>query len=136
MKPEQIFIGNIKKCTQYEEHTAFSSNTKIGSQCICEESFGYIIQDSEIFKENAILIKVKNGGYVDLENLNSILDHIKIWKDTSKYGYRLNGLMMSTLPDDINDLFVDSKSLKPYYTKEQPKSISTRQLKKQLKFKK
>ena len=78
MKPEQIFIGNIRRCTKYENHTTFSSSTYIGDQCIGCDSFGYIEEENELYKENAILIKVEHGGYVDLEKLNSILDYIKM----------------------------------------------------------
>ena len=134
MKPEQIFIGNIKKCTKYEEHTTFSSSMYIGNQCICCDSFGTIAVDDEIYKENAVLIKIKNGGYVDLERLNSLLDYIKIHQDITKNGYRLGGLMMSTSAHCIDSLFVDEESLKPYYTDEQQiGNISVHQLKKQFK---
>ena len=74
MKTDQIFIGDIRKCTKYETHTTFSSSTYIGDQCIGCDSFGYIDKDDELYKENAVLIKIKNGGYVDLERFNSILD--------------------------------------------------------------
>ena len=87
----------------------------------------------ELYKENAVLIKVKNGGYVDLENFNSILDYIKIHQDITKNGYRLGGLIMSTSAHCINSLFVDRKSLIPYYkNKEQDNNISVHQLKKQI----
>ena len=88
MKTDQIFIGDIRKCTKYETHTTFSSSTYIGDQCIGCDSFGYIDKDDELYKENAVLIKIKNGGYVDLERFNSILDYIRIYRDITKDGYR------------------------------------------------
>lgn len=133
MKTDQIFIGDIRKCTKYETHTTFSGSTYIGNQHIYCDSFGYIDEDDELYKENAILIKIENGGYVDLERFNSILDYIKIYRDIKKDGYRL-GLMMSTSAHCIDSLFVDEKSLKPYYDdKRQKDSISVHQLKKQVK---
>lgn len=133
MKTDQIFIGDIRKCTKYNTHTTFSSSMYIGDQCIGCNSFGYVDEDDELYKENAVLIKVKNGGYVDLENFNSILDYIKIHQDITKNGYRLGGLIMSTSAHCVNCLFVDRKSLKPYYTnKEQDNNISVHQLKKQI----
>lgn len=134
MKTDQIFIGDIRKCTKYETHTTLSSSTYIGDQCIGCDSFGYIDKDDELYKENAVLVKIENGGYVDLERFNSILDYIRIYRDITKDGYRLGGLMMSTSAHCIDSLFVDEKSLKPYYAdKQQTEDISVRQLKKQVK---
>lgn len=106
----------------------------IGDQCIGCDSIGYIVEDDELYKENAVLIKIKNGGYVDLEKLNSILDYIKIYRDITKDGYHV-GLIMPTSAYGIDSLFVDEKSLKPYYINKQQKSnISAHQLKKQIKI--
>ena len=133
MKPEQIFIGNIRKCTKYEEHTTFKSQTFIDSDIIDTDTFGYIVSDDELYKENAILLKIKQGGYVDIERLNSILDHIKMHQNITKRGFILGGLIMSTSSHCIDSLFVDESSLKPYYNNKQQKNISVRQLKKQIK---
>lgn len=133
MKTDQIFIGDIRKCTKYETHTTFSNSTYIGDQCIGCDSLGYIDSDNELYKENAILIKIKNGGYVDLERFNSFLDYIRIYRDITKDGYRLGGLMMPTSAHNIDSLFVDESSLKPYYTNHQrPTNISVHQLKMQV----
>ena len=132
MNSNQIFIGNIKKCTEYERHTTFESSTYIDDECISVERFGYIKKDSEVYKTNAILIQTKHGGYVDLENLNSILDHIKLLKDITKDGYRLGGLIMSTNPHCKDCLFVDRHSLKPLYLQKEIKNISVKNLKKTL----
>ena len=133
MKSEQIFIGDIRKCTKYERHTTFETKTYINGQSIGLDGFGYIKTEDELFKENAILIKIEKGGYVDLETINSVLDYIRIHKDKTKDGYRLGGLMMSTSSHKLNSLFVDRDSLKPYYSNEQTKNVSVRQLKKQIK---
>lgn len=133
MKTDQIFIGNIKKCTKYEPHAVFCSSTYINGKRIVSDFFGGIESEDEIYKENAVLLKIKNGGYVDLERFNSILDYIRIYKDIDKDGYRLGGLMMSTTPLWVNCLFVDENSLKPYYDdKQQSSNISVHQLKKQV----
>ncbi len=133
MKTDQIFIGNINKCTKYISHTTFSSETFIGDQCISSDSFGYIEKEAEIYKENAILIKLKNGGYVDLENLNTVLDYLKVAKTFTKGGFYLGGIVLSTFAYNEGSLFVDSNSLVPYYAEtKKNENISTRQLKKQL----
>lgn len=133
MKPEQIFIGNIRRCTKYESHPVYSSNMYVNEQCLMSESFERIKKEDELYKEHAILIKIERGGYVDLERFNSILDHIRIHRDITKNGYRLGGLMMPTSAQYMGNLFVDEKSLKPYYTdNKQNNNISVRQLKKQI----
>lgn len=42
MQSDQIFIGNIRKNTKYEQLNTFSSSMYIGGQCIGCDSFGYI----------------------------------------------------------------------------------------------
>lgn len=134
MKTDKIFWGNIRKCTKYEVHKVFTCSEYINDQCIGSDSFGYVERDDELFKENAILIKIENGGYVDLENLNSILDYIRIYRDIKKDGFRLGGLMMSTSPHCAGSLFVDQDSLTPYYAKnQQVTDIMLKRLKQQVK---
>lgn len=132
MKIEQVFIGDIRKCTQYERHS-YINGIGINNKCGFYEGSCCIEIDSEIYKEKAILIKFKNGGYVDLENLNSILDYIKISKSITKDGFIINDLMMPNDAYEINSLFVDEDTLELYSGNQHIKSA--RQLKKQLKNK-
>lgn len=132
MNSSQIFVGNIKKCTKYEVHSTFSSETFIGDTCIGSDSFEYIEEESEIEKEQAVLIKVRNGAYVDLDSYRTALDYFKVRQSLTENGFRLNGLIMSTSPHCKGSLFVDSDTLRPYYTGEK-KNVSVRKLKKELK---
>lgn len=137
MKSDQVFIGNIRRCTKYEENIALSCKTYIDGQLIGCERFGSIEEDDELYKENAILIRVKNGGYVDLERFDSILDYIRLYRLYTKNGFRLGGLIMSTSAYRLDDLFVDEKTLKPYYqTNEEVKDTSILKLKKQINYNK
>lgn len=132
MKTDQIFIGDIKKCTKYESHTTFCAYSYFGDQCIGGSSLGYIEEETELYKENAVLIKVSENRYVDLEQLNSILDHIKIFIHSIDKNSYLGELIMSTCAYYKNSLFVDEKSLKPYYSDNlQVGDISVRKLKQQ-----
>lgn len=117
MRQKQVFIGNIKKCTKYINHSRFNEIVYIGDKCINLNSFGYVETEDEVYKENVLLVKIKNGGYIDLENFNSILDYIKIYKDNLKEGYALWKTIIPAYPREINSLFVDEKSLKPYFNK-------------------
>lgn len=135
MKAKQIFIGNIRECTKSEEYITTTSKTYINGECVGTESMGYINIESDIYRENTILIKIKNGGYVDLARLNSILDYIKVRKDITKWGFRLGGLIMASSANRVGELFVDENSLKPYYGNAMLDSndkAAIRQLRKQL----
>lgn len=134
MKPEQFYIGDIYKCTKYDTHSTFSSETYIDDTCICVERFGYTSSEEELYKENAVLAKVEKGGYVDVSEFKSILDYLKIYKSLTKDGYKIGGIMMPTSAHYLGSLFVDTKSLRPYYQKDQqPNNISILKLNKELK---
>lgn len=135
MKPEQIFIGNIKKCTKYEEQTTFKCEAYFGDTPIFCDTFGSYTFESELYKENATLIKLKNGGYVDIDNLNTILDYMKMHKDITKNGFRTGGLIMSEQVWAKDSLFIDCNSLKSYYQNpEEEKNISIKKLRKNIKI--
>lgn len=135
MKSDQIYIGNIMSCTSYKEHITFGSSLSIGGQEICSDSFGYIEQKSEIYKENAILLKLKNGGFVDLDNLNTFFDHISVKKRCTKDGFYLDGIIMSTSAHKEGCLFVDSnpETLHMYEPSNIVQNISVHQFKKKMK---
>ena len=135
MKPEQIFIGNIRKCTMYED-TTVKCNSYFGNTLISCDTFGQIKTKSKLYKSNAILIKLKCGGYVDIDNLNNILDYLKIHKDIKKNGYYLGGMIMTDEAHNKDCLFVEYKSLRPYYQHpETEKNISVKKIKKEIKRK-
>ena len=132
MKTDRIFIGNIKMCTKYEFSNIISNNDYIDDKCIGSASFGYIDYEDKVVKENAILIKLKDCFYVDVENLNSFLDYILI--SGVIINPILTNLVISTFASRKNQLFVDKESLKPYYDKEEKiDNISLKTLKKNLK---
>ena len=130
MKKDQIFIGDIKKCTKHDEHTILSIEGPFGG-----DFFGYTEVESELYKKDAILVKVTNHGYVDLEDLNSALDMLRVKKYITKSGWINNSWIMSTSPNYVDDLFVDSNSIRPYYKNENSEKISIKQLKKEKKQK-
>lgn len=133
MNSNQVFTGTIRRCTKYETHTTFSSEMFIGNISLGADALGYIDEDSVIEKENAVLIQVTDGGYVDVESYKSAVDYFKVRQSISSEGFRLGGLIMSTSPHREDCLYVDSTTLKPYYSKSEPKNISVRKLKKELK---
>lgn len=82
MKTTSIFIGDIKMCT--------------------ENGYKY---DSVLYKENAVLMKLKDG-YLDLEMLDLLCDYGQVkWA---------REFMFPSAAQGVNSLFVDEKSLIPY----------------------
>ena len=53
MKPDKIFIGNLRRCTRYDMISTFSSSMYIGDDCLGTDSFGYIEKEDVLHKENA-----------------------------------------------------------------------------------
>lgn len=140
MKSDKVFIGDIKKCTKYESHVSLRSETYFGDECIGCESFGYIEREGELHKENAVLVMLDNGGYVDIDRVNGLLDYISIYRDSFKDGFRIRdkGLIMSTSPSFLGNLYVDSDSLTPYYGENNEmgsKDVSIRSLRKEIRNK-
>ena len=127
---ENVFIGTIKKCTEYETFAHLTTKFSIGGEFIGSDSIGHIEYDSISHKENAKLLKVTNGGYVDLDLLNNYLDELKVKSKLTKNGFYTNGLIMGTSPDSINELFVDEDSLKKYKPLNERKITTVKQLKK------
>jgi len=115
MKTNQIFRGDIKICTSYETYTSIVSEAYIGDQCIGRDCLGHIELDSEFYKRNAILLRIRRDKYVDLNRIASILDYIKIYLESRRKGFYLEDLAISTRPWSKGSLFVDEKSLKPYF---------------------
>lgn len=121
MKPEQYFVGNINKCTKYEtQYIGTIGDTKLGNRVL----------DFELYKENAVLVKIPNGDYVDIENIKTILDWLKIYQNITKNSWEYNEYMIPTSAWQVNDLFVDESSLKPYFNDERTKDISVRRVRK------
>ena len=119
MSSDDLFIGNIKKCTQYVgEKLQANGNLYFD---------GFEIA-SEVYKENAILYKTKSGRYVDIENINSILDSLKIMRldAIQKFGF-----IMPTIAYEEGCLYVDKSTIKPFYL-ETRNDISIKKLKQEL----
>ena len=84
--------------------------------------------NSVIYKKNAILYKTKNGRYVDIDMINSIFDSFIIKRHES---IDKLGLLMPTSAYGENTLYIDKKTIKPYYRDEKV-DFSVKQLKREL----
>lgn len=93
---ENVFVGNIVKCTK------FDGNVEI------EES---------LYKGNQLLIKICDNPriYVELRELVCFLSYIYIYNQIDKNGIKLNDKILCTFATKQGSIYVDEKSLKPYY---------------------
>lgn len=116
MNQKQVFIGDIRICTKYGSKEMFPGLNKI-------------VKETKEYKKDAVLIKIKNGGFVDIDCINSITDYMDIITHKTKGGWRLGGLMMDIKPNYEGALYVDITSLKPYFENKQVNNVSIKQLK-------
>lgn len=90
---EDVFIGDINELT---------TDTKQKNTMACIGPFGLsvfgYIEEPEVktYKKDAILIKVADGGYVDVEDIKTFLSCRKINRTLSKdgHGFTLGGIVM------------------------------------------
>ncbi len=101
MKEDRIFFGNINQCTCY---------TRIKKQVNPKVEIDYILKKSELYKEKVLLMKAKNGLFVEIEGLN-------ICELALVYNASIGKKLMKTDPNHENDLYIDEKSLQPYNQK-------------------
>lgn len=112
IKLEKICIANLMQCTKYETHDYFTSSISIGDTPCFSDSFGFIEKDEELFEKDVYLLKIKKGGYVRLDSINTFGDYLKVNRCLTKGGFKLGGIMLSTSAWNNGDIFVDKKSLK------------------------
>lgn len=93
----QTFKGNIMRCTKYDKNEIGFGTTG----CSCRENQ----PATELYKENATLIKIGNH-YVDIDVTNNYLGCLLLI--LIKKG-------LTTNYSKKDQLFVDKKTLKPFY---------------------
>ena len=125
MKLKKIYTGTIRKCSAYSLQQLYekSLDTPVSG-------YSHAHIESKVEKENAILIKIKNGKYVDIDILKTLRDYLNI------YFAELSLPSLSIHPSKEGELFVDKDSLAHYSnSKDYNKQISLKKIKKK-KFKK
>lgn len=121
IKKENIFIGNIKRCTKYRE---VDMNEKDSHES------GLVYYNSEVYAEDVILVKVsdKPAGYINLRSFEALLDYLKQHNIDNYEGPSLEESILYTKVNGLGSIWVDSVSLKPYYKKEKGK-VKVRKIK-------
>lgn len=120
---ENVYVGNIMRCTRYEEYTNNVVEDEFGAN-----SFGEKIIEGKIYKDNALLLKVTDNGFVDLDELNGYLDYLKINKSKTKFGFRLGGLILAKTPWKMNSFYVSD--VQEYSKENQNGKVKLKDLKK------
>lgn len=119
MKNDRFYVGTIKVCTEYVEEPVLVMEDFAGVS-----SFGNIKTKSEVYKENALLVKTRNGLYIDTADL-TVLDIAYLYLENKKSITTGEPYMFSgSRGSYVGNKFVDRESLQPYVTKED-KSKST-----------
>lgn len=103
IKKNQIFIGTIKKCKNYER---------------------YMEDNVDIIDSYAALIKVTDNKYIYIETLKNFVEDLIV-----DMGFSIK--VLGTKPEKDGDLFVDETDLIEYYSKSNEENISVRKLKKE-----
>ena len=122
---ENVYVGNLKKCTKYEMENSLQIEDFSG---VC--SFGGIIEESKDYIKNDVLIKFcdKPERYVRLEDLKNILSYISLYNALYESGISFNELFLSTSSSYLGNIYVDRDSLNPYY--EEKGKVKVKQIKK------
>ena len=125
MLTKNVYIGNIKKCFSagnyklYGDSRIVDNGRNYGKKSYLTEEY------TKVLRENVVLIKVNKDYYIDIKDVNTDIDLV-LYSSKS---------LIRTEPEEDNELFVDKKSLVPYFDNEVPKRIKIKQLKKIIKEK-
>lgn len=123
-----VYIGSINKCIAKSN---FCSKPYIAKLYNGKDIVEHFIEKNLPYKEDAILLKIAEDGYVDLDTLNTILDEIKIKRNLTKDGgFKLDSLILTTEPHKLGSLYVDESTLMQYRPLEDRKKTTVKKLKK------
>ena len=109
IKSEDVYIGDIMLCTKYEYKPTLVIEDFAG--CM---SFGSIHVEEKVYKEDAILIKISEDRYVDVDELNNLLDYLKLYKNKCKK-QNFDEIVLGISARKAGALFV--KNVEPHYIK-------------------
>lgn len=88
------------------------------------------LKDHELYKENVVLLKTKNGYYVDIEDCDPV-DIPYLYMEDQKYNDRI---LMSNEPSGelFWEMYVPVETIKPYVVKDNKDTVSLFKLRRQL----
>lgn len=124
IKRNQIFIGTIKKCKNYERYMKDGDKSYIGEFSINKTKYGTVLDNVDIIDSYAALIKVTDDKYICIQTLKNFIEDFVV-----DMGFSIKVLGIN--PEKDGDLFVDESDLMEYYSKSNEENISVRKLRKE-----
>ena len=124
IEPNKVWIGNIIKCTKFKRTTEYNDGNY---------AYGSVEIETEVYKKNAVLIEITNGGFIDLDFIKneSLSDYKKIYNCFNKHGWKCKNIILPTIASEKDSLYVDKKTLIPFFDEcNQVEKTSVKQLKK------
>lgn len=116
----QIYNGNISEVVDVDIVAESISPTVAVAKSVPK---------TQLIKEDACLIKIKNGLYVDIDNIRGLSDRIKLKRELRREKKKRNNLLIHTTSCLVEQLVVDDSEIKPLYPNEN-KKIPLRKIKK------
>lgn len=120
MKSENIFIGTVKKCGDIYWYNQFGEERFVGDFKIGSSITGSIHKYVNIIDDKAILIKINEDKYIYFDMITTPIEKILL-----SLGIPVK--VIGTQPFHSNELYVDKKTLKPYFQNEN-ENISIKKL--------
>ena len=116
----QIYNGNISEVVDVDIVAESISPTVAVAKSVPK---------TQLIKEDACLIKIKDGLYVDIDNIRGLSDRIKLKRELRREKKKRNTLLIHTTGCLVEQLVVDDSEIKPLYPNEN-KKIPLRKIKK------
>lgn len=116
----QIYNGNISEVVDVDIVAESISPTVAVAKSVTK---------TQLIKEDACLIKIKDGLYVDIDNIRGLSDRIKLKRELRREKKKRNNLLIHTTGCLVEQLVVDDSEIKQLYPNEN-KKIPLRKIKK------
>lgn len=116
----QIYNGNISEVVDVDIVAESISPTVAVAKSVPK---------TQLIKEDACLIKIKDGLYVDIDNIRSLSDRVKLKRELRREKKKRNNLLIHTTGSLVEQLVVDDSGIKPLYPNEN-KKMPLRKIKK------
>lgn len=116
----QIYNGNISEVVDVDIVAESISPTVAVAKSVPK---------TQLIKEDACLIKIKDGLYVDIDNIRGLSDRIKLKRELRREKKKRNNLLIHTTSCLVEQLVIDDSEIKPLYPNEN-KKIPLRKIKK------
>ena len=113
MNKSKIYVGTIKRCLDSYSFDKFGDSRFVGDVNNPATKNDREIY-AKVYKHDAILLKTRHEKYVDIEDIKGFMDVVLL-----KIGR--SHKLLKTKPTKSDELFVESRSLRPYYNESENK---------------